>query len=238
MDFSRFEALTFDCYGTLIDWEAGILRALRPLLEAHEWSGSDDEALELFGAVESVVQGERYRPYAQVLRLCVDRIASRMGFVASVAERESLLRSLGDWPVFPDTVGALTVLKTHFRLAVVSNIDDDLFALSAGRLGVEMDEVVTARQVSSYKPAAAHFHAMVDRLSLPRDRILHVAQSLFHDVAPARELGFSTVWVNRRGGRDGFGATPPSQAVPDLEVPDLATLADLAAGESKSPGPD
>ena len=238
MDFSRFDAFTFDCYGTLIDWEAGILGALRPLLGAHAWSGTDEEALELFGAVESLVQAERYRPYAQVLRLCVDRIASRIGFEATEGERESLLRSLGAWPVFPDTVAALTALKARFRLAVVSNIDDDLFALSARHLEVEMDEVVTARQVGSYKPAPAHFHTVAARLGVPRDRILHVAQSLFHDVAPARELGLSTVWVNRRAGRPGFGATPPSEAVPDLEVPDLATLATLVAGESKSPGPD
>lgn len=238
MDFDGFDALTFDCYGTLIDWETGILGGLRPLLAEHAWTGDDEEALELFGAVESGIQTERYRPYAEVLRLCVDRIADRVGFTPTEEERGSLLRSLGAWPAFPDTVEALAVLKAHYRLAVVSNVDDVLFSLSARHLGVEMDEVVTAEQVGSYKPAPAHFHRVVDRLGLPRERILHVAQSLFHDVAPARELGFTTVWVNRRGGRSGFGATPPSDASPDLEVPDLATLAGLVEGESKSPGPD
>ena len=232
MDIHRYDALTFDCYGTLIDWETGILEALRPLLESRGWSGSDDEALELFGTTESDIQTSRYVPYAQVLRLTVDEIARRLGFEPTPDERDSLWRSLGDWPAFADTTEALGTLKRHFRLAVVSNIDDDLFRLSARHLGVSMDAVITAEQVGSYKPHPAHFAEALKRLELPRDRVLHVAQSLFHDVAPASALGFDTVWVNRRAGRTGFGATPAAAAVPSLEVPDLSALAAMAAAGS------
>lgn len=232
MDFKRFDALTFDCYGTLVDWETGILGALRPLLESHRWRGSDDEALELFGATESRVQTGAYLPYAEVLRTTVDEIARRVGFEPTPAEREALAASLRHWPAFPDTAAALQELQGRYRLAVVSNIDDDLFRLTAPHLGVAMDEVVTAQQVGSYKPNPAHFHEALERLDLPPDRVLHVAQSLFHDVAPARALGIQTVWVNRRAGREGFGATPPSDAVPNLEVPDMATLAARVSGRA------
>ncbi len=225
MDFSRFSALTFDCYGTLIDWETGLLRALKPLLESHGWTGTDDEALELFGSTESEVQAGVYKPYGEVLRRTVDTIAARIGFTPAAEERDALRASLADWPAFADTPEALALLKRRFRLAAVSNIDDDLFELSARHLGVPMDEVVTAQQVGSYKPAPGHFHMAFERLGVPPSEILHVAQSLFHDIAPANALGLATVWVNRRAGRAGFGATPPAAARPALEVPDLITLA-------------
>lgn len=227
MDFTRFSALTFDCYGTLIDWETGLLRALGPLLESHGWTGTDDEALELFGATESEIQAGVYKPYGEVLRRTVDAMAARVGFTPTAEERDALRASLPDWPAFADTSEALAMLKRRFRLAAVSNVDDDLFELSARHLGVSMDEVVTAQQVGSYKPAPGHFHAAVERLGVAKSEVLHVAQSLFHDIAPARALGLATVWVNRRAGRAGFGATPPAAARPDLEVPDLITLARL-----------
>ncbi len=116
-------------------------------------------------------------------------------------------------------------MGSRYRLAIVSNVDDDLFAGSAERLGVDFDEVVTAQQIRSYKPEDAHFREVLERLDLPIDRVLHVAQSLYHDIAPAKALGFSCVWVNRRGGNRGGGATRPAVAAPDMEVPDLASLA-------------
>ena len=119
---------------------------------------------------------------------------------------------------------ALRALETRYRLAIVSNVDDDLFEGSAGRLGIDFSEVVTAQQVGSYKPAPRHFHEVLDRLDLPRGRVLHVAQSLYHDIAPARALGIKCVWVNRRAGRPGGGATKPAVARADHEVPDLRTL--------------
>ncbi len=229
MDFSRFSALTFDCYGTLIDWEAGILSALRPWLESNGWSGTDEEALEFFGSVESGLQAGAYLTYEEVLRQVAREIGSSLGFSVGEADGDVLAASVADWPAFPDTAEALRQLKGRYRLAVVSNIDDDLFALSNRWLGVEWDEVVTAQQVRSYKPAPAHFHEVLARLGLPRESVLHVAQSLFHDIVPARKLGITTAWVNRRKDRQGFGATPAAEAVPDVEVPDLATLARLTA---------
>jgi 2-haloacid dehalogenase len=227
MDFDHFDVLTFDCYGTLIDWESGILSVLRPLLEAHGWQGSDDQALEMFGALESGIQSAEFLPYREVLRRLVDKLATELGFTPTVDERNVLADSVGQWPAFPDSAAALQALGTRFRLGIVSNIDDDLFEQSNRWLGIEWDQVVTAQQVGSYKPAPGHFHEMVSRLGAGVGQVLHVAQSLYHDIAPATALGFTTVWVNRRAGREGAGATPVAEATPDLEVPDLATLARL-----------
>ena len=140
--------------------------------------------------------------------------------------------SVGDWPAFADSADALARLQARFRLVVITNCDNDLFAASNKRLGVAFDEVITAEQAGSYKPSHHNFEVAferVARLGVRRERILHVAQSLFHDHVPAHELGMTTVWVNRRHAKDGPGATPPAAAVPDLTVPDMASLADLAA---------
>jgi 2-haloacid dehalogenase len=136
--------------------------------------------------------------------------------------------SVGDWPAFPDSAAALARLKARYRLGVITNCDDDLFALSNRRLGVEFDWIVTAQQVGSYKPNARNFEVALERIGLPQDRVLHVAQSLFHDHVPARQLGFATAWIDRRAGRTGFGATPPAEASPDLAVADMASFAALA----------
>jgi 2-haloacid dehalogenase len=235
MDFERFSVLTFDCYGTLIDWEHGIANALRPVLESHGVRQSDDEILERFGAVESAVQQGEFLSYAEVLRRVMDRIAERLGFQLGPGERDALVASMGRWPAFADVPLALRRLKARYRLVVVSNVDDALFARTAPNLGVEMDDVVTAEQVRSYKPAPAHWERMLERTGAARDEVLHVAQSLFHDIAPAKALGFATVWVNRRAGRSGSGATPPSTIRPDLEVPDLASLVRLVeAGRDRA----
>ncbi len=231
MDFARFGALTFDCYGTLVDWERGILDALRPMRAAHGAFVEDDDALlERFGALEAAAEKGAFKSYRDILREVAFGFGREGGFEPTAKEVETFAASVGRWPPFPDTVEALARLSRRFRLAIVSNVDDDLFAETATRLGVDFAGVVTAQQVRSYKPARAHFDEVLRRLDLPRERVLHVAQSLYHDVAPATALGFACVWVNRRAGRAGGGATVLAQAVPDLEVPDLATLAELAAG--------
>jgi 2-haloacid dehalogenase len=228
LDFARYRVLTFDCYGTLIDWERGILDALRPVCARHGASRSDDELLALFARTEAPIQQGPYRPYREVLREAMVRLGRHLGFELQSREAEALARSLPSWPPFPDTVPALRRLARRFALGVISNVDDDLFAGTSDRLGVRFEWVVTAQQVGSYKPARANFHRALERIGRPWDQVLHVAQSLFHDVAPARSLGLATVWVDRRAGRAGTGATPPSDPRPDLEVPDLATLAALA----------
>jgi len=229
MDFHRFTVLSFDCYGTLIDWETGILEALRPVLKARGVKLSDQALLALYGELESQIEAEPYRPYREVLCEVVRRMGRRLGFMASRDEAESLPGSLGGWQPFPDTVAALRKLSARYDVAVVSNVDDDLFARTAPKLGVRLLALVTAEQARAYKPALAMFRLALDRIGRPVAEILHVAQSLYHDVAPARALGLSTVWVNRRGRKRGPGATAPSEARPDLKVPDLAALARLAA---------
>jgi 2-haloacid dehalogenase len=228
-DFDRFDALTFDCYGTLIDWETGLLAAMRPVLEAHGVDEPDDEALlERYARHEAEIEAGPYLAYRDVLARGLAGMLAEHGATATDEELAAFGGSVEDWPAFPDSAAALASLHERFRLAVITNCDDDLFAASNRRLGVTFDEVVTAQQIGSYKPDPRNFHAAVDRLALPRERILHVAQSLFHDHVPAKALGFTTVWVNRRHDRHGPGATPPAEARPDLTVPDMATLASLA----------
>jgi 2-haloacid dehalogenase len=225
LDFSQFSIVTFDCYGTLVDWEAGIVAALQPVMQAHGLDLSDDEVLELYGEMEPLAQTGEFLPYADVLRSVMDAVADRLGFELIAGERDALVDSIGDWPVFADTPAALRSLKRRYQLWVLSNIDDSLFARTSPRLGVELDGVITAEQLRSYKPSPAHFTKLLERTGTNPHRVLHVAQSLYHDIAPASSLGFATVWVNRRADRPGGGATPASAARPDLEVHDLATLA-------------
>ncbi len=231
LNFDDYAVLTFDCYGTLIDWETGIWAALQPILAAHGVSIAPDSALELYGTLESEAERGDYMTYKAVLRTVLHGFGARLGFAATEAELDSFAHSVADWPAFPDSPAALAKLHTKYKLAVVSNVDDDLFAHSARRLGVNFDWVITAEQVKSYKPALPHFHEAFQRTGLPRAQILHVAQSLFHDIVTAKSLGLSTVWVNRRHAQGGSGATPPTEATPDLEVPDLAALARLSVHE-------
>ena len=229
LDFDRFDVLTFDCYGTLIDWEAGILAALRPPLKAHGITASDQDALEAFARHEAELEAGRYRPYREVLGEVLGAMVGHFGAEASAAERGAFGASVADWPAFPDSPAALARLHDRFKLGVITNCDDDLFAASQRRLGIEFDWVVTAQQAKRYKPNPRGFELMFERVGLPPARILHVAQSLFHDHVPAKRLGLSTVWVDRRGARPGFGATPPAEATPDLVVPDMASLAAAVA---------
>jgi 2-haloacid dehalogenase len=227
LNFLSFKALTFDCYGTLIDWESGLLAALRPVLRRHGAACDDERLLGLFAAAEAEAEAGPFVPYRMVLRRTLAHIAASLSCALDPEDEDVLAASLPDWPPFPDTVTALQALKTRYRLAIVSNVDDDLFEGTRRRLGVEFDVVTTAQQVQSYKPAPAHFLVTLERLGLGRGKVLHVAQSLFHDIVPARALGLATVWVNRRAGRGG-GATPPADARPDLEVRDLKSLVTLA----------
>lgn len=227
LDFNKFEVLTFDCYGTLIDWENGILTALHPVLMAHGINLPEEKILELYAEIESQAERGKFVKYRVVLKEVVRRLGNRLGFVPMPSELGCLINSLGNWPPFPDTVQALTVLKKRFKLAVISNVDDDLFALSQGHLKVKFDYIITSEQAKSYKPSLRNFEFAMERMGLPAEKILHVAQSLYHDIVPAKTLGLSTVWVNRRKGKTGSGATPKAFGNPDLEVPDLASLAHL-----------
>lgn len=234
LDFSQFEVFTFDCYGTLIDWEAGILRALVPLLQKYRVDASDEEVLESYAEAETRAESQPFKPYRRVLAQVVDELGVKFGFNPTNDEREVLAGSIRTWPAFPDTVTALRRLHDRYKLSIISNIDDDLFQQTAKLLQVPFDYVTTALGVGSYKPSVNNFHRALQKMNIAKERVLHVAQSLHHDVEPARQLGICSVWVNRRQGKSGGGATVTSAVRPDLEVPDLKTLADLAVGSQKA----
>ena len=227
IDFEKFTHLTFDCYGTIIDWETGILSAVNPVLERHGVSIEEAEILQLYARLEAEQEAGAYKPYKQVLMGVMDGMGHELGFTPSEADLLALPESVGVWPPFADSVEALQRLQMGFELVILSNIDDDSFAATEAGLGVDFDEVITAQQVESYKPSLLNFQVALERLQVPQEQVLHVAQSLFHDHAPAKQLGFTTVWVNRRAGKAGGGATAPSTASPDFEVPDMKALTGL-----------
>ncbi len=236
MDFSRFTTISFDCYGTLIDWESGILPVLRTLLanhglEKHGQSLPDAALLELYGEFEAEAEGGPYQSYRGVLQSVMRAFAIRLHFEASSSEIRSLHESVPAWPPFPDTVAVLRELQSRYKLVVISNIDDDLFAETRKLLDVEFDGVITAEQARSYKPSLNNFQMALRTLAISPDRLLHAGQSVYHDVMPARSLGISTVWVNRKSARPGVGAVRASSGQPDLEVPDLASLAKAARAD-------
>jgi 2-haloacid dehalogenase len=233
VDFTGIDVLTFDCYGTLIDWEAGILAGLRRVLDPHGVAATDDELLEAYAREVADIEAGPYRRYREVLGEGLWRVARGHGVEATPEERSAFGGSVGDWPPFPDSAEALGRLVERFRLGVITNCDDDLFALSNRRLGVTFDWIITAEQVGAYKPDPRNFEVALERIGLPRERILHVAQSLFHDHVPARSFGLATAWIDRRRDRPGFGATPPAEAAPDLVAPDMATFVERALGTSK-----
>jgi len=228
--FHSFQAITFDCYGTLIDWESGILRVLRPLLSEHGKAVSHEEILELYAELEPAIQASKYQPYRLVLEEVVRGVGQHYGFSVSLDEARSLAASLKNWMPFPDTVAALRALKSQYRLGIISNTDDSLFAQTAQHLQVAFDWVITAEQARAYKPAPAIFELALKKIGLPAKKILHAGQSVYHDVIPAQQLGMSTVLVTRRGP----GAVKRVSAQPDFQVPDLTTLAQMAAGTSSA----
>lgn len=223
MDFGRFEWLSFDCYGTLVDWESGICTAVGEVLESHGMRRSSAEILALYADLEPRAQdSQAFLDYRSVLRNVMGMIAKELGFRCAGSEMDVLADSLPGWPVFGDVKDALDALKEHYRLAVISNVDDDLFGGTARALNVDFDVVVTAQQARSYKPSVNNFEVAAARMAVGYRAWLHVAESLFHDIRPANQLGISSVWVNRAGRG---GATRRTDAVADLVVPDLATLA-------------
>jgi 2-haloacid dehalogenase len=224
-DFSRFEVLTFDCYGTLINWEAGLLAGLHRILKAHSNNIPDPEILAMYGEFEQLAEQPPYQTYAEVLGSVVRRFGTALSFTPSMNEVRSLADSLPTWKPWPDTVAALHQLKTRFRLAILSNTDDDLFESTRPQLEVAFDEVVTAQQAQAYKPSLKLFELALRRIHAPAHRVLHVGQSIYHDVVPAQALGLATVWVNRPSARPGIGAVIPAEAKPDIIVTSLEELA-------------
>ncbi len=229
--------LTFDCYGTLVDWESGILSAVRSVFGP---SGpSDPQILEAYAQIEAKLEaspgpaassqppGHAHLLYREVLTRVMRELASRFGVSIDHTQAGAIARSLPSWRAFPDTLDALHRLRSRFKLGVISNIDDDLFEGTRRTNALPIDWVVTAQQCRSYKPSLNNFRAAMAAQNLSPETMLHVAESLYHDIAPCRELGIRCVWVHRRAGREGFGATHPASATPDLRVVSLAELADV-----------
>jgi len=230
LDFSRFQVLSFDCYGTLIDWESGIFSALRPILSAHGCDLAANKLLELYGELEAEAEQGGFQPYGEVLQAVVRGFGQRLKFTPSGAECRALPESLAGWQPFPDTVAALRRLEERHKVAIISNIDDDLFATTAPKLGVDFDFVITAQQAQAYKPSLEVFRLAQKRIGIAPEGWLHVGQSIYHDVIPAQALGLATVWVNRPSPRAGVGAVKAAAGKPDVEVTSLRALAEMAGG--------
>lgn len=209
--------ITFDCYGTLIDWSAGLLGTFREILGG-ALTGREEEFFEVYVAAEAEIEGRGFQRYCDVLAATVDRLAEHFSVELRLGERTRLAEQLPTWRPFPDTNAALGVLKKRFRLGVLSNIDRDLFAGTADHFDVVFDFVVAAEDVGSYKPGHAHFERLMSSHA-PREQVLHVAQSLYHDIAPCNELGIACVWINRYEGSNVDGPKPLAT------LPDLASLA-------------
>ena len=198
------------------------------MFDAHGLAPDREDLLQRYARHEAAAEAGPYRRYRDVLTIALRGVAAEYGLDPMAAQIDRFAASVVDWPAFPDAAAALQRLHTRSRLGVLTNCDEELFAASNQRPGVTFDWVVTAQQVQSYKPAEANFAALLERVGLPQDRILHVAQSLFHDHAPAKRLGFTTAWIDRRHDEPGAGATPPSEAWPDATYPDMASF-DAAA---------
>lgn len=231
LDPDSYDVLTFDCYGTLVDWTRGIPAALRPILQKYDVTIDDEQLFSLYDRFERDVQSDDYVPYREVLRRVVRRFGTQFDFTPTNAEVDRFASSVGDWPLFPDTNEALRRLDGHFRLAILSNVDDDLFRETALKLDVEFDDVITGEQVRAYKPDLVPFETAFTRLGVPPNRLLHVAQSVYHDLNPAGQLGLTCVWVRRYGDRFDE-STPPT--TPVLTVPDLTSLADTLLPEANA----
>jgi 2-haloacid dehalogenase len=230
MDLLSFKALTFDCYGTLIDWESGILAELKPWVVASGKKLGDVQILEGFGEEESHCEtATPSKLYPGILADTFRALGRRWEIPASEAQAAEFGRSVPRWPAFADSAAALAHLKQHYKLVILSNVDRASFAESNKKLQVAFDKIVTAEDVGSYKPDLRNFRhllAELETMGLRKEQILHTAQSLYHDVVPAKSMGLKTAWINRRKGRAGAGATvlPKGDATPDLEFPSMAAL--------------
>lgn len=226
-----FDVLTFDCYGTLIDWEQGLLDALEPWLhrrgKAEELSRA--EILETYAGVESELEATfPGRLYSEILADGIRRLGGLWGLEGTAEGAAAFGASVPDWPAFPDSPDALRYLGEHYELVILSNVDRKSFAGSEKRLGVSFDHVFTAEEIGSYKPDPRNFHYLLERLAehgVDRSRILHVAQSLFHDHVPAQAEGLRTAWVDRRHDQPGWGATPEASVTPDVRLTSMEALA-------------
>ncbi len=228
MDYSKIKLLSFDCYGTLIDWRTGVLNTLGPFFCEFMVGFSRKELFEAFLRADRQVSGGEYRSYREVLADIVLFIADELRIFIDPDTRYVLSEKFGDWQPFPDTVESLKALQKKYKLAIISNVDDDMFAITNKFLGIEFDYLITAGQLGSYKPSENNFQKALEKFGLKQEEILHVAQSIYHDIIPSNKLGWNNVWVNRYEEPE---RTIPNE-FPDLEVPDLASLVKILKMET------
>jgi putative hydrolase of the HAD superfamily len=241
MRISDFNVLTFDCYGTLIDWEGGMAAALKPLSDKAEPALTRNQILEAHAFHESSQQVQTPgRPYRDLLAIVYKRLAEQWGVHATHEDCVAYGRSVRDWPAFPDTAEALRYLKQHYRLVILSNVDNESFSFSNKKLGVDFDAVYTAEDIGSYKPARANFDYMLAKLGrglggnpIGVKDILHTAESMFHDHKPANEIGLASCWIYRRHEDEGFGATMNPGEMPryDFRFTSMGEMAEAHRAE-------
>jgi len=243
LDLTTYKALSFDCYGTLIDWETGIAAVLAPWAREQGLHLSDDDLLLAYADHEAAAEKEAPATlYPEILATAFRRTGDSLGRPVSDQWAQRLGNSVPDWPAFPDSAEALARLAERYQLIILSNVHRDGFAGSNQHLQGAFAAVITAQDVGAYKPAANHFRALdttLPRLGVDRTELLHVAQSLFHDHVPAKREGLASVWINRRHDRPGWGATPePSDAWSyALEVSSMADFADAVDQAFTGAGP-
>lgn len=232
MRLTDFKALTFDCYGTLIDWESGIVQGLQPLVEKVGRELSRDEILEAHARYESGQQRQTpAKNYQELLATAYRRLAEGWGVEVDWQECLAYGRSVKDWPAFPDSAESLRYLKQHYKLVILSNVDNESFAASNAKLGVAFDAIYTAEDIGSYKPSDRNFEYMlgnIEALGVQKGEILHTAESLFHDHEPANRQGLSSCWIYRRHGKEGFGAAMRPGSTPRYDFR-FDSMADLVA---------
>ncbi|MGF1648956.1 MAG: HAD-IA family hydrolase [Hyphomicrobiaceae bacterium] len=234
INFAQYQAISFDCYGTLIDWEAGMLTWLRRWIDDRDLTVAPDAVLACFARREREVQAETpAMRYPDVLAEVLRRASRELGISVSTEDARAFGASVGDWPAFQDSTSALRQLRERFKLVILSNVDRASFARSNERLAVKFDAVITAEDVGSYKPDPRNFDtllATLDGMGIPKHRLLHVGESLFHDVAPANRDGIDCVWIDRAAGREGVRAsgTAVTSAVPLATYPSMAAFAKAA----------
>ncbi|MBI1386494.1 MAG: haloacid dehalogenase type II [Rhizobiales bacterium] len=233
-----FKVLTFDCYGTLIDWESGMFTALASLTSRLPTPLSRDAILEAHARHESAQQADTpAMRYSELLAVVYARLAAEWGLTITNAEAAAYGSSVGNWPAFPDSAGALKDLQKHFKLVILSNVDRASFARSNEKLGVTFDAIVTAEDVGAYKPSDLNFDELlrtITAMGLTKGDILHTAESLFHDHVPAARHGLARCWIHRRHAQGGFGATRPVDNAPDVDFrfTSMREMADAVAKEA------
>lgn len=217
--FKNKKYITFDCYGTLIDWDNGIRNSLIQLSDSKVLNLKIDELVKLYYKTELEIEQEMYRPYKEVLALTVERILKSQGIEGTEEDFQILVRTIPTWQPFPEVPETLRKLKEKgYKLIILSNIDDEIIEKSVQNIGVEFDGVVTAQQVKSYKPSHGHWEEMLKRFKADKDEVLHVAASYIHDIIPAKEQGFDCIWINRTH------EEPSREIPPDEEFDSLAPV--------------